>query len=419
MICSPIERKPFANNSEGLVCRLSVAFGWERSPPSPRSASSCSCPRTCRGNRPLPHRLHQRTARSAAKSQRRRDRRRSPEHDGAARHHGAAARAERQRIGAQPRQLRRGARQSVSEPAGSPDAEERQEGHERGRVVEAAAAGDCRGVRSRSPRARAEERAEGHVGRQPHRELHGRRTAGRRQGARRQGRQLFLPGDHRRHPDDGRHAGGRDEAGAGDDDVRRAVRDAAGARRSSASRRAVSALAGGAPPESGDAGRSAGDRAAHRRRLGLRDDQPRQHPGGQRRRADRGHHRPGQQGPAAQAGRLGLAARVGVGRVARARLPRDRQGRGREEGRHRRRVALRQGGAGDDGLRPALRGGAGRLVGRRRRQAASPELRRSGREPHRLGRVSLDGRQLPEVRRGRSRRSAARTPATSRSTPTS
>ena len=30
-----------------------------------------------------------------------------------------------------------------------------------------------------------------------------------------------------------------------------------------------------------------------------------------------GHHRPRQQGPAAQAGRLGLAARVGVGRVAR------------------------------------------------------------------------------------------------------
>ena len=114
-----------------------------------------------------------------------------------------------------------------------------------------------------------------------------------------------------------------------------------------------------------------------------------------------GHHRPRQQGPAAQAGRLGLAARVGVGRVARPRLSRDRQGGRREEGRHRRRLALRQGGARDDGLRPAVRGRARRLVGRRRRQAASPQLRRSGREPHRLGRVSLDGRQLPEVRRGR------------------
>ena len=59
-----------------------------------------------------------------------------------------------------------------------------------------------------------------------------------------------------------------------------------------------------------------------------------------------GHHRPGQQGPAAQAGRLGRAARLGVGRVARPRLPRDRQGRRREAGRHRRRLALRQGGAG-------------------------------------------------------------------------
>ena len=99
---------------------------------------------------PAPHRR-----RAAAKSQRRRDRRRSSEHDGAARHHGAAARTERQRVGAEPRQLRRGAGQSVSESAGSPDAQERQEGHERGRLVEAAPAGDCRGVRSRSPRPRA------------------------------------------------------------------------------------------------------------------------------------------------------------------------------------------------------------------------------------------------------------------------
>ena len=50
----------------------------------------------------------------------------------------------------------------------------------------------------------------------------------------------------------------------------------------------------------------------------------------------------------------------------------------------------------------ALRGGAGRLVGRRRRQAAPPQFRRGGREPHGLRRISLDGRQLPEVRRLRS-----------------
>ena len=66
--------------------------------------------------------------------------------------------------------------------------------------------------------------------------------------------------------------------------------------------------------------------------------------------------------------------------------------------------------------RPALRGGARRLVRRGRRQAASPQLRRGGRESDRLRRVPLDGRQLPQVRHGRSPRSAARMPATSRST---
>ena len=42
------------------------------------------------------------------------------------------------------------------------------------------------------------------------------------------------------------------------------------------------------------------------------------------------HHRPVQQGPAAQAGRLGRAAGLGLGRQPRARLLRDRQGRGRQ-----------------------------------------------------------------------------------------
>ena len=57
-----------------------------------------------------------------------------------------------------------------------------------------------------------------------------------------------------------------------------------------------------------------------------------------------GHHRPVQQGPAAQAGRLGRAAGLGVGRQPGARLLRDRQGRGRQAGRHRGAVAVRQGG---------------------------------------------------------------------------
>ena len=113
---------------------------------------------------PPRRRRHRHRQGSTAESERRRDRRRSPEHDGAARDHRAAAGAERQRVGAQPRQLRRGAGQSVPEAAGRPDARERPEGHERRRVVEAATAGDRRGVRSRGPRTRAEGRAEGHVG---------------------------------------------------------------------------------------------------------------------------------------------------------------------------------------------------------------------------------------------------------------
>ena len=87
------------------------------------------------------------------------------------------------------------------------------------------------------------------------------------------------------------------------------------------------------------------------------------------------HHRSGQQGPAAQAGRLGLAARVGVGRGACARLPRNRSHRRRQARRDRRRLALRQGGARHDGLRAAIRRRPGRLVRRGRRQAASPQLR--------------------------------------------
>ncbi len=130
-----------------------------------------------------------------------------------------------------------------------------------GRVVERAAARDRRGLRSRGTRTRPEERAEGHVGRQPHRELHGGREAGRRQGAHRPGRQRVASRDQRQHPDDRRHAGGRRQAGAGDDDVRRPVRDAARARHSPA---------GGAglwpgprcTAQPGDAGRSTRDRTA-------------------------------------------------------------------------------------------------------------------------------------------------------------
>ena len=181
---------------------------------------------------------------ATAESQRRRHRRRSQEHDGAARHHGAAARAERQRVGAEPRQLRRGARQSVPESARGPDAQERPEGHDAPTLVEAAPARDRRGVRSRSARPRPEERAEGDVDRQPHRER--RRSADGRSSARSSSASVdnsSHPDDQRRHPDDARHAGRRDRAGAGDDDVRRPVRHAAGARHAPAGRRAASARA--------------------------------------------------------------------------------------------------------------------------------------------------------------------------------
>ena len=90
-------------------------------------------------------------------------RRRPPTDDGAARHPVAAAGPERQRAGAEPRQLRRGARESLPQPARSPDARERPQGDDRGRVVEAATTRDRRGFRARSTGSRAEERAEDHV----------------------------------------------------------------------------------------------------------------------------------------------------------------------------------------------------------------------------------------------------------------
>ena len=115
--------------------------------------------------------------------------------------------------------------------------------------------------------------------------------------------------------------------------------------------------------------------AADRRGLGLRVHQSRQHSGRQRRRPDARHHRAGQQGPGAQAGRLGIAARVGVGRVARTGLPADRSRGGREPRRDRRRLALRQGRARRRRVRAALPDGARRIIRRRRRQAASPQFR--------------------------------------------
>ena len=113
-------------------------------------------------------------------------------------------------------------------------------------------------------------------------------------------------------------------------------------------------------------------------------------------------------GQITQARRLGRVARLGVGRVARARLPGDRSGGGREARRHRRRVALRQGVAGDDGVRAALRHRFHRLIGHGRRRAASPAHRRTARERRGQRRISLDGGQLHQVRRSAHREGSAR-----------
>ena len=85
-----------------------------------------------------------------------------------------------------------------------------------------------------------------------------------------------------------------------------------------------------------------------------------------------------EQGPAAQAGRLGRAARLGVGREPRAGLFRDRQSRGRQAGGHRGALAIRQGRAGGNGVRPRFAIALHQFVGRRRREAPSPEFRRAG-----------------------------------------
>ena len=207
------------------------------------------------------------------------------------------------------------------------------------------------------------------------------------------------------------HAGEGEGPCARDDHVPEG-QPAAGARRTGAAPRSVDAAAC-------TWRRSTCDRAADCRGVGLRVPEPDERAGRQWRGADARHHRPGEQRPAAEAGRLGRSARVGLGRGARARLPGNRS-RGRRHARgHRGRLALRQGGPRHDGVRAALCGRPGRLVRQGRRDAAPAQLRRGGREPDRIGRVPLDGRQLPEVRRGRVSLSAAGTPAICRSTRTS
>src|SRR5437773_8549648 len=92
---------------------------------------------------------------------------------------------------------------------------------------------------------------------------------------------------------------------------------------------------------------------------------------------------------------------MGMGCISRPRLSRDRQSRGRETCRHRRGFALWESRATDNGPRQALRPGARWFFRRRRRKTTSPKFWGSRRKSHRLRRIPLDGRQLPEVwRRG-------------------
>ena len=264
-----------------------------------------------------------------------------------------------------------------------------------------AASGDRGGLRARGLRPRARGRAEGRVDGGRDRGDGGRRPAGRGPAGDRSRGQLRRSRDHGGHQDGGRAARQCQGTGSGPDHVWMGQH----------ARRAAAALPGRA-----GARRPALHGPAHRGRVGLRVAQHRQHPGRQRGRPHVWHRRAHQQGPAPDARAVGIAARVGLGRGPGARLPGDAARRRRQTRGHRRSLALRQGRPRDHGLRAPIRVGPGGLVRRRRRQTAPPQLRGAGREPHRVRPVPLDGRQLPEVRRGRS---GARTRTTSRSTRTS
>ncbi len=246
--------------------------------------------------------------------------------------------------------------------------------------------GDRPRLRTRGLRPRARRRTQGGLERGRDREDDGRRPAGRSPTRDRARRQLRLSLDRGGRRDGGRAARARQGAGSGPDHVRLGQH----ARRAGAALPGLPGTKGSTLPES-----------ARRRGLGLRVTQPLQHPGRQRGRPDRGHHRAHQPGQAPHARTVGRAPRLGLGSSARARLPRD-PARGRRQARgHRRSLALRQGRSRHHGLRAALRGRARRIVRRRGRQAAPPQLRRGGREPHWFRCLPLDGRQLPQVRRRR------------------
>ena len=322
--------------------------------------------------------------------------------------------------GAERRELRRSARESASEPARSVDAEKRREGHDSRRVVERAPRRDRRGLRARGRRARAARCAGRRMVRRRDARVGDRREARRRPPARRQRRQLRVSRDRCRDLHDARDAGRR-ASRARHDHVRR--------RRSAAEAIAAGCAAGRVPP--GRAAAAAAGRAPAGRSdppateqliaagwgfASLRPTSVQADNGagltrgiiglvnkGQPRKPDDwGALRAWAWGAsrgldylettsAVDAKRVGIE---GVSRYGKAAL-----------------VAM----AFDPRFAVVLVGSSGEGGAKlHRRNFGEAVENLTGQR-----RVPLDGRQLPEVRRGGSRRSAAGTPATCRSTRTS
>ena len=128
--------------------------------------------------------------------------------------------------------------------------------------------------------------------------------------------------------------------------------------------------------------------------------------------------RQGRREHAVEGRRLGCRGRVGLGHEPRARLPRNRQGGGREARRADRPLAPRQGGALGRGRGRAIRPRHLERLRRGRGGTGPPRLRRDGRaDQHGVPPLVL--RQLQEVQRGRPRAAGgpAHTPRPDRAAP--